>query len=212
MNPRPKTVSFAVPLLTTLLLVASGAMAQERFHTPDPNVMVRLSYDNSGVEQSRNPVHVCIAVSRDGEYRFVQALGPNAPQDVPAARYHGKMSKEELRQLTKLIQSDELRDLSGSHGSLIRQTAESFAAEIPFGNRSGDDDSSESPEARSWRLQWVNGDGENPFSGPVLKLVDWLKDFQPKNARGFEYSDYADVCPVIGFRRLRPSISENSQP
>jgi len=212
MNPRPKMVPLAVPLLTILLLIASGSLAQERFRTPDPNLMVRLSYDNSGVEQLHNPVHVCIAVSEDGEYRLIQSLGPTSTQDVPAARYHGKMSKEELHQLTELIQSEELRDLSGSHGGLIRQTAESFAAEIPFGDRSRDADYSESLEERSWRLQWVNGDGENPFYGPALKLVDWLKGFQPKNAKGFEYSDYPEVCPVIGFRRLRPSVSENSQP
>jgi hypothetical protein len=214
MNPRPKILFIAAPLLVTvaLLLVASSSMAQERFHTPDPNLMVRLSYDNAGVEQMDTPLHVCIAVSRDGEYRFVQSLGTNAPEDIPVARYHGKMSKEELRQLTELIESDALRNLSGSHGGLIRQKAESFAAEIPSGDRSANAESSESPEQRAWHLQWLNGDDENQFPAPVFKLVDWLQHFQPKNAKGFEYSEYPDVCPVTGFRRLQPAVSQNLQP
>jgi len=61
-------------LLTTLLVVAvSILVAQEPCHSLDPDVIARLSYDNSGVVQQGNVRHVCIAVSRDGEYRIVRS-------------------------------------------------------------------------------------------------------------------------------------------
>src|SRR3954466_9418819 len=61
-------------LLTTALLVvaASITMAQEPYHSSDPDVMARLSYDSSGVVQQGNVRHICVAVSRDGEYRIVR--------------------------------------------------------------------------------------------------------------------------------------------
>jgi hypothetical protein len=71
--------------------------------------------------------HVCVAVSRNGDYRIVRSLDNGQTQSV-----HGKMPKEELRQLTNLLEAAELRKLSGYHGGLIRQESESFAAEIPL--------------------------------------------------------------------------------
>ena len=85
-------------LLTTALLVvaASISVAQEPYHSPDPDVMARLSYDNSGIVQQGNVHHVCVAVSRNGEYRIERwaALGP-------IERLQGKMPKEEFSQRAK---------------------------------------------------------------------------------------------------------------
>lgn len=56
-------------------------------------------------------------------------------------RLHDKMSTEEFRRLTKLLGAAEFREpaefrsLSGDHGGLTGQEAESFAAEIPSGDR-----------------------------------------------------------------------------
>src|ERR1700724_1614719 len=113
-------------LLTSVtLLLASSSIAQERWHPPDPDLMARFSYDNSGVVRQGNVRHVCVAVARDGEYRIVRSLDTGQTQ-----RLHGKMPKEEFRQLTNLLETAELRNLSGYHGGLIRQESESFAAEI----------------------------------------------------------------------------------
>jgi hypothetical protein len=95
----PKTL-----LTAAILLVAPSSIAQERYHL-DPDLMARLSYDNLGV---RNVRHVCIAVSRDGEYRIVRSLPL-----IPTERLHGKMPKEEFSQLSKLLGATEFRNLSG---------------------------------------------------------------------------------------------------
>ncbi len=195
-------------LLTTALLVVatSISVAQESYHSPDPDVMARLSYDNSGIVQQGSVRHVCVAVSRDGEYRIERwtAVGP-------IERLHGKMPKEEFSQLSKLLGATEFRRLSGSHGGLVRQEAETFGAEIPVRNPSHLDTARQSPEP-AWRLQWQNGDGENPFPASVYSLVDWIKRFQPKDGKTFEYTDYPDVCPTGGLRFLQPSVAGNSHP
>ena len=205
MHLRPKT-----PLTAAILLVASCSIAQE-LHPPDPNLMARLSYDHFGAV--RQPVgnvrHICIAVSRDGDYRIVRSL-----TDGQTQRLHGEMPKEEFSQLAKLLGASEFRNLSRDHGGLILQDSERFAAEIPLGDRGREDGApGEWPEHEAaWRLQWLNADGESPFPASVSNLVDWLQGFQPKDAKSFEYAEYPDVCPAGGLRLLQPSVAENSHP
>jgi hypothetical protein len=123
------------------------------------------------------------------------------------------MPKEEFSQLSKLLGASEFRNLSGDHGGLILQESESFAAEIPLGDRGREDGARGWPEHEAaWRLQWLNADGESPFPASVSKLVDWLQSFQPKDAKSFEYAEYPDVCPAGGLRLLQPSVAENSHP
>jgi hypothetical protein len=194
-------------LLTAAILVASSSIAQERFHPPDPNLMARLSYDNSGVVRPGDVHHVCVAVSRNGDYRIVRSL-----DNAQTQRLHGKMPKEELRQLTNLLEAAELRKLSGYHGGLIRQESESVTAEIPLRDGWHEDEAGNWVEHEAWRLQWLNPDGESPFPAPVSKLVDWLKRFQPNDGKSFDYAEYPDVCPTGGLRFLQPNIAENSHP
>ncbi len=197
---------------TALLLTASGAIAQERYrsNSPDPELVARLSYDNSGPVRHGDMHHLCIAVFRDGEYRMVRSW-----DERPIQWLQGKMAKEESRQLFKLLQSAELRSLSGTHEGLIREQAESFGAEIPVGDQlrdGGADDKTpggteDGAKHDAWRLQWVNGDGKNPFPASVSKVVDWLRSFQPKGGTAFDYDDYPDVCPAGGVRLLQPSVA-----
>jgi hypothetical protein len=198
---------FKMLLISAILLVASSSIAQERYHPPDPSLMVRFSYDNSGAVRQGNVHHVCVAVSRDGDYRIVRSLDSGQTQ-----RLHGKMPKEEFRQLTNLLEASELRNLSGNHGGLIRQEAESFAAEIPLRDGWHQDADGNWVEHEAWRLQWLNPDGESPFPAPVSKLVDWLTRFQPNDGKSFDYAEHPDVCPAGGLRLLQPAIAENSHP
>jgi hypothetical protein len=66
--------------------------------------------------------------------------------------------------------------------------------------------------ARLWRLQWLNAGGESAFPRPVAKVIDWLKRFEPQNAKRFENTEFPDVCPSGGLRLVQPSISENLRP
>lgn len=192
-------------LIAATFLVACVAVAQERYHPPDLDLMARLSYDNSGVTLRGSVRHVCVAVSRDGEYRIVRSLDDGRTQ-----RLHGKIPKEEFRQLTTLLGAADFRNLSADHAGLIRQESERFAAEIPLGSGWHDDGTPEWLEHEAWRRQWLNADGESPFPASVSKLADWLQRFQPKDGKSFEYADYPDVCPSGGLRLLQPSVADNS--
>ncbi|MGA8432133.1 MAG: hypothetical protein WB729_20070 [Candidatus Sulfotelmatobacter sp.] len=193
-------------LSAVVFLAASCSIAQERYRTSDPDLKARISYDNSGVVMGPNTVrHVCVAVSGDGDYRIERSL-----YDGELERLHGKMSEEEFNQLNKLMEADELRSLPGDHESLIRQESERFAVEIPTDDRESKDGTQR--EHQAWRLQWLNADGESPFPAPVSVLVDWLKRFQPKDGKPFEYADYPDVCPTAGLRLLQPAVAENLRP
>jgi len=199
--PRPR-----LALTLSMFLAASSVIAQQAYRPPDPHVMARLSYGSSGMAQRGDLRHVCVAVDRDGAYRIVRRL-----DDGQTQRLHGKMSKEELQRLSTLLGTAEFRNLSGDHGGLIRQQSESFVAEVPSAGRALDG-TGVSLEPEAWHLQWLNGDGENPFPLSVGKVVDWLQHFQPKDGKPFQYAEYPDVCPAAGLRLLQPSVAENSQP
>jgi len=203
MHPSPKTL-----LIAAILLVASVSIPQEATPSADAALMARLSYDNSGFAQPGSMMHVCFAVSKDGDYRIVRSL-----DDGQTQRLHGNMPKEDFRQLTNLLEAADFRDLSGNGGGLVRQEAETFAAEIAVRGRWHDDGhGTKWLEPESWRLRWLNADGEEPFPSPVANVVDWLKRFEPKNAKRFENTEFPDVCPSLGLRLVQPSISENLRP
>ena len=210
---RPYAKSF---LTTAFLLISVGLWAQDAYHAGDADLLARLSYDNSAIVHGDDVRQVCIAVSRDGEYRIIRSLTTGEMQ-----RLQGKMPKEQLEELKKLLGSPEFRALSGRHEGLIRQEAESFGAEIPAAKQlpPGLDDGKfrsliplESAIPRAHRLQWLNPDGESPFPAPVAKVIDWLKHFEPKNGQAFDYAEYPDVCPSSGFRLIQPSVAENGRP
>jgi len=183
-------------LIAGSLLISSGLWAQEIYRPPDPDLLAKLSYDGSTVDRREEGLqHICLAVSRDQEYRIVRVFN-----DGMAQRLHGKMTRQQFEQLKSLLGSPDFRVLSGSRGGLIRRDSKSFAAEIP---KAGDS---------AQKLQWLDADGENPFPGSVANVVDWLKHFDPKDGKMFEYADYPDVCPSHGLRLLQPSVAMNVHP
>jgi hypothetical protein len=188
-------------IAVVILLVAHNTLAQKPYPS-DLDLMVRFSYDNFGIVPREGVAHMCMAVSRDGDYRTVRVL-----DDGRTERLSGKLSREEFTQLSKLLRAPEFRSLSGAHGGLLRQEAERFAAEIPL-----DDVWRQALEQDAWRLSWLNADGESPFPESVANVVVWLRDFQPKNRKSLAYIEYPDVCPNAGLRLLQPSLAENSRP
>jgi len=180
-------------LTTAVVLVSAGLWAQETYHPQDADLLARLSYHGPSTEKGVMFQQVCVAVLRDGEYRMVRSLNDGGMQ-----RRQGKMPKEQLQKLSELLASAEFRSLSGEHGGLIRQTSETFGAEIPHGQK------------KAQRVQWLNADGESPFPASVGKVVEWLRQFEPRDGKEFEYG--ADVCPSGGLRLLQPAVAGNQQP
>ena len=84
MHPSPKTL-----LIAAILLVASVSIPQEATPSADAALMARLSYDNSGFAQPGSVMHVCFAVSKDGDFRIVRTLDYGRTQ-----RLHGNSRRK----------------------------------------------------------------------------------------------------------------------
>ena len=176
------------------VLVASVPLwSQEAYHFNDPGVFARLSYDSSSGVQDNSPRHICVAVSRDGQYRMLRLRKLGEMQSL-----EGKIPAEQFQQLKDLLETRDFRSLAGHHGGVMRQTWQTFGAEIIRGNT-------------THRLQWLNADGENPFPIAVSKVADWLTRFEPKGTP-FTYAEYPDVCPSGGLQLLQPSVAGNLHP
>src|ERR1700691_355188 len=106
MQPHAKCI-----LTAAIALVSFSLWAQEAYQPPDPDLLARFSYQGAQ--------HICVAVSRGGDYRLVRSL-----DNGQTLRLHGKIREEQLQQLRKLISDPHFRTLSGNHGGLIRQESE----------------------------------------------------------------------------------------
>lgn len=208
-----KCFFMAAVLITTLALCGQE---QQRFSAP--NLLARLSFDSGGL-LSPGSQHMCLAVDRDGGYRMMRMnvglrmIGildsePTEPTVImedngktrrpldPTERLEGTLSPEQLQQLKALVGSSDLKPLAGNHVALIRQSAETFTAEIPALDKQVSDG--------SLRVHLLNADGQSPFPAPVRKIVDWLNRFEPTNAKRSADLESREVCPGGGFQLIQP--------
>jgi hypothetical protein len=176
-------------LNATVLFISIHSWPQETYQFHDPNVFVRLSYDNSPVLEGVGLRHVCIAVSRDWDYRIVRFVNP-----YKTTRLQGKLSARQFQELKELLTDPDFRHVKTSYATPIKKGAEVFGAEII-----GVDG--------IHRLHWVNADGEKPFPSSVAKITNWLTELEARGATPFLYREHLDICPGGGVRLLPPSLS-----
>lgn len=188
---------YARCLLTATALLISLPLCAQEHHSSDSDLLARFSYESSSVNHTDGLQRICFAVSDSGEYRVVETLSGPSHEGI---RLHGKLSDDDFKQLKSVVLSTDLRALPKSHGGLIRQESETFAAQIPSGWQGS---------ASTLRVRWLNADDESPFPAPVAKVVKWLKDFEPKGGKQFEYAEFPDVCPSGGLQLLQPSVAAN---
>ena len=202
--------AYAKVLLTlSLLLIPFAVWGQESAPSEKPDLLARLSYKSSAVVQRDGIQRVCVAITRDQEYRMIRLA-----ENGQTLRVHGTLSKEQFDRLTKLLDSPMFLALSGNQHAqaLIRQDAESFGAEIPLGDKKHADGTRIWIEPEARRVRWLNPDGENPFPDSVEKIVSWIQHFQPKNGKEFEYAEFPDVCPTGELQLVQPTLAENQKP
>jgi hypothetical protein len=176
-------------LLAAVLFASVHSRPQETYRFHDPNVFVRLSYDNSPVLEGVGLRHVCIAVSRDQHYRIVRFVNPDK-----TTRLQGKLLERQFHELKNMLADPDFRHVKASYATPIHKYAEIFGAEIVGADS-------------TQRFHWVNANGEKPFPGSVTKLTNWLIEFEPRDATPFVYSEHLDICPSGGVRLLPPSLS-----
>ncbi len=184
-------------LLAAVLATSLSLYGQEHYHFSDPDLLARLSFDNNAL-QTHGTQHICIEVSKDGSYRMVRRLADPSPMQ----RLEGTLSQQQVQKLEKLVGASDLKSLSRNHPGVIRQSAETFAAEIPVLDKQVSDG--------TLHLQWLNADGQNPFPAPVSRIVDWLNHFEPENAKPVASLEFQDVCPSMGLQLLQPSMAANA--
>jgi hypothetical protein len=207
-------------LIFTVFLLAT-AIAWAQAPSPysdmqDPDLLVRLSYQRSALHPDGRQ-RICIFVSQDGDYRIIwwgDALGVPTP-----VRLKGKMDDDQLLRLKKMLTRFALRSLPRNNPGMIRDHSENFMAEITriehppaFRLQSTPTERPRSIPPSPRRLQWLNADDQTPFPAPIAKLVDWMKNFKPKSAKQFDYSEFPDVCPSVGLSLVQPSIAANEHP
>ncbi len=185
-------------LATAVFLGSAGFCGHSEGQDPSlqrrSDLLARFSYHSSVIQQADRLDQLCVAISREGDYRISRLM-----PDGETQRLRGKIPDKQFQQLKTLLASSEFRALSGGYGGLIRQRAESFGAEVSR------------KKGVQW-LQWLNADGENPFPDSVARVINWLERFEPKNGEPFEYAEFPDVCPSRGFSLLQPSVAASEGP
>jgi hypothetical protein len=202
-----------MPRFTRLLLAASfifislAMWGQQADRFNDAGLLARLAYESSPVVQRGTIRQICIAITRDGEYRIVRST-----VDKPTEFLRGQMPQKQFERLKGLLTAPKFRSQSSRSGALIRQESESFRVEILGKTREHADGTQEWLESETWRLQWLNADDADPFPAPIAKVVDWLQRFEPKDGKAFEYTEFPDVCPAGGLRLVQPAVADNHRP
>lgn len=199
-----------MPSVPRLLLIASFSLIslpiwnQQSDTLNDSGLLARLAYETTAVARRGALRQVCVAVTRDGEYRIMRAT-----TDQPTEFLRGELTKEQFARLKTLLDSPKFRAQASHAGALIRQDAEDLRVEVTGSIRENGDGSQRLEESDAWRLQWLNADGDDPFPQSVAKVANWLQNFQPKNAKEFFYTEFPDVCPSEGFRLVQPGLAFN---
>jgi hypothetical protein len=186
---RPQRCWVWRPFLIAAVLFVSVYSRPQAYQFHDPNVFVRLSYDNSPVLEGVGLRHICIAVSRYQDFRIVRFVNPDK-----TTRLQGRLSDRQFKELTRLLADPDLRHVEASYATRIQKRAEIFGAEIVGADG-------------TQRFNWVNADGEKPLPTSVTKITNWLTEFEPRDATPFLYSEHLDICPSGGVRLLPPSLS-----
>lgn len=194
-------------LLAAFLLTVAVAWGQQQPYPKwDPDLLVRLSYESWPGQQ------ICVSASQTGIYRVIT---PSSTSLDPV-RLTGKMTEDELLRLKQMLTAPAFRALSSNHAGMIRDHAENFRAEvwrveIPPAFRlldapSGPPRTTPGPPRQ---MHWLNADDASPFPAPIAKLIDWMRNFKPKNTRPLS-SSFGDVCPFLGFSLVQPSVATNN--
>ena len=183
-----KWLSVSLVLLIAVVVSASDIEMQN----PRLPLLARLSYVNSRLPSSdtKQPQHICLSIYKDGHYRILRTNNAGFPQVQ-----EGKLSHDQLNELQFLLNTDAFIHLSGTHGALVRGRAETFIAEVPR-------------DKNVQRFAWTIADETRHFPKPAERIVQWLVDFEPVNARTVEQTEFPDICPRMQMSPVEP-VAEN---
>jgi hypothetical protein len=188
-----KFLEIGVAVVVGTLFMNSIALFAEKGNSQNPIMRqpVRLSYSSSWVPAGeKSSPKICLSVWPDGHYRILRADDKGQSQ-----LRQGIVPARQLKQLRWLLEAPDFQALSGSHGGLLREGADSFVAEIPRGGA-------------VQHMAWMVPDGKSKFPKSIADIVGWVQDFRPENGEVLLQTDFPDVCPHVG--GLQPVVANNS--
>lgn len=174
--------------LISTLLVSAVCSAQSKEHNP---LLARVSYSGKFSK-------ICFSVYQNGEFFRQSSDGITLidPDAVDGLRtWQGKLSEEQLTQLTALLQKIDFRPQQRS--GLVFNGADWFVAEIP-------------QDHKIKHYSWVNADEQDPFPQSVLDVVKWLENFKAQNARLLSSRaglSSLRICPSMSMQPVQPVIA-----
>lgn len=169
-----------------MVLLTVGTVAQLPRDDSDA-ALARLSYESGGTvidwrDQKGFP-KLCLAVYQSGYYQ-VSRLTEHGNQTL-----EGTMSKEQLGELHGLLHQIDFPSRGG--GIQYLQGAESIVIEL-LGH------------GKTKHHFWINPANRNPLPKSAIKVVNWLENFEARNATPLQY-EASDL-------RICPSMNDNPLP
>jgi hypothetical protein len=181
---RSRAIFFGALLSLLTPLMCSAQSSKPR------SLLARFTYTG---ESSR----ICFAVYQNGEfYRLSKTglvlLNPDAQEGSQIIE--GRLSEEQLSQLTALLQKIDFRPQTW--GGVVLNNADWFAAEVV-------------QDHKTKHYKWLNADHRDPFPNSVLDLVNWLQNFKAQNSKLISSDELGglDICPPVAVRPLQPVIA-----
>lgn len=212
MRPRTTILVFMLTLFSSC-----GALAQSK--KPDSDtVLARVSYSVGGEEatdwQSQDYLPSCFALYRSGYYQMSRTIRglipvPGEPGSLPVpsqpglfiyrnqASSQGRLSRLQLAEFGRMLKN---LDFKSKPGGIVRRGSERFVAEVMR-------------EDQTIRYVWMNPDHENPFPSSAVRVIDWLQDFDDKDASPLALREASgrSICARASVNPVQPVILEPAQ-
>lgn len=174
-------------IILATVFVSAAVFAQSKGQAPYKTPVARLSYHNSWpVHEQEGSPDICFALYSDGYYQMRRQATRWRVEVV-----QGTLPQTERVHLEQMLNAPDFESSNRPIGSMVRQGAEDFAAEIL---RAG----------AIRQFTWIDPDRQRPFPASASKVVDWLQHFKAEGATPLNLGERS-ICPAK-IRPLDPSL------
>jgi hypothetical protein len=111
-------------------------------------------------------------------------------EDGSSETLQGKLSHPQLGELVKTLES---LDFKSKPGGMVRGGSERFVAELIR-------------KDETVHYVWLNPDHRNPFPSSAVRVIDWLQDFDDKDATPLTLHEASEhsICPSLSDSSVQP--------
>ena len=193
--------TLAVPLILFASCMASAQSSTRQNKADSDNVLARISYSVGGEDatdwQSQDYLPSCFALYRSGYYQMSRTMRGLLPvPDEPGlfirrnqTILQGTLSQPQLAEFSRILKN---LDFKSRAVGIVHGGSERFVAEVIR-------------EDETTHYVWMNPDHQKPFPSSAVRVIDWLQDFDDKDASPLTLRELSEhsICP---------SLSDSPQP